>query len=374
VKVLGKVAAVCAGILLTACSQGEEAVPALVRGPQIALPSQSSIVVAWRTNIGTTGVVEYGETPALGSASAGLPRASEHVHTLSGLDPGTQYHYRILMDGAVVSEGHSFWTHPADPAAPFRFVVFGDSGSGAQPQLDVAAQVSVSDPDLVIHTGDVIYVDGAPSELDPHYFTPYRDLIDRIPFYLSFGNHDVRTQNGRPLKDAVYLPGNEKYYSFDFGDTHFIALDTNDSTAPGSAQYLWLEADLQATTATWIIVYFHHPPYSSSNHGSDLTVRAHLTPLFDQHGVDIAFSGHDHNYERTFPLRADQPDPQGVTYVVAGAGGAGRLYASGTSAFTATSESVYHHVQVDIDGSQATLTAIRSDGTVIETVNLTATP
>ena len=366
-------AAVCAVFLLAACRQGEEVAPALVRGPQVALPSQSSIVIAWRSDVPATGAVEYGETPALGSTAAGPAPTSEHVHALTGLDPGTRYHYRILMDGAVVSEGHSFSTHPSDPAAPFRFVVFGDSGSGQQGQLDVAAQVGVSDPDLVIHSGDVIYNNGAPSELDPRYFTPYAHLIDRIPFYLSFGNHDVRTNGGRPLKDAVYLPGNEMYYSFDFGDTHFIALNTNDNVSSGSAQHSWLEADLQATTASWIFVYFHHPPYSSSRHGSDLSVRADLTPLFDQHGVDVVFSGHDHNYERTFPLLADQVDPLGVVYIVTGGGGANNLYPSGTSAFTAASESVHHHIQVDIDGLEATLTAIRSDGTVIETATVTKT-
>ena len=76
------VAAVCAVFLLAACRQGEIApAPALVRGPQVALPSQNSIVIAWRSNVAVAGAVEYGETPALGSTVAGpalLPRENPY--------------------------------------------------------------------------------------------------------------------------------------------------------------------------------------------------------------------------------------------------------------------------------------------------------
>ncbi|MBI4585928.1 MAG: metallophosphoesterase family protein [Planctomycetes bacterium] len=366
--------------------------PAQVRrGPQIAQPAESSVIIAWLSNQPAVGSVEYVES--LGNSAEvfeGAP-ASEHVIRLAGLKENTLYHYRLLHDGVVASEGHFFKTAPADPAAPLRCAVFGDSGSGTAAQLAVAAQVKISDPDLVLITGDVIYNVGAPHELDPAYFIPYRELIDRIPFYPSLGNHDVATAGGQPLLDALYLPRNnytetEHYYSFDRGSVaHFIALDSNEDTTMGQPQWLWLDEDLakaKSAGARWIFAYFHHPPYSSSSHGSSLDRRRNLGPLFDQFHVDFVFNGHDHDYERTYPLAAeevvnadqepDYTDPQGTVYIVTGGGGRD-LYFSGLSDFTAVSESVHHHLQVDVRADKVEITAVRSDGSVLDRMSVAKT-
>lgn len=208
--------------------------------------------------------------------------------------------------------------------------------------------------------------------------------MDRIPFYPALGNHDVLTRGGEPLLEALYLPANdadgtERFYSFEHGDAHFVALDSNGSLEPGSVQRAWLEADLAAASATWLFVYFHHPPYSSSRHGSSVRLRESLGPLFDARGVDIVFVGHDHDYERTFPMAAGQTvdaasdpdyvDPGGTVYIVTGGGGRG-LYGKGTSFFTAYSESSHHFVQVDVAGSTLTLQAARDDGAVIDRMTI----
>ncbi|MCZ6795249.1 MAG: metallophosphoesterase, partial [Planctomycetota bacterium] len=257
--------------------------------------------------------------------------------------------------------------------------------TGSAAQRDVAAQVLLSMPDLVLITGDVVYDSGAPHELDPHYFVPYQRLIDRIPFYVALGNHDIATDGGRPLLDALHLPvndrdGSERFYSFDRGHCHFVALETTGETAPGSVQGDWLEANLAATSATWIFVFFHHPPFSSSRHGSELRVRFDLSPVFDRHGVDLVFSGHDHDYERTFPLRGEQVfdvardpdhvDPGGPIYVVTGGGG-NEVYENGSSEFTAHSASVHHLVQIDVDGLVLTLRAFSSVGQIFDRMTLT---
>jgi len=357
----------------------------VVRGPQVAQVTETSLVLAWLSSAPAVGSVEYGTDPSFGSSASGPGGATEHVLSLSGLLPRTLYYYRVLLDGAVASEGHTFLTAPADPAIAIRIAVLGDSGAGNQAQLDVAAGILSANPEVVLITGDVIYDSGCPGEIDPHYFEPYSNLVDHIPFYPALGNHDVLTQRGQPLLDALYLPANdqdgtERYYSFDHGGVHLVALDSNSSLEAGSPQYAWLEADLTQAGATWLFVYFHHPPYSSSRHGSSTGIRASLEPLFNALGVDIVFTGHDHDYERTFPMSGgqvvdaasdpDYVDPGGTIYIVTGGGGRS-LYPSGTRFFTAYSESVHHFVQVDVDGMQVTLRAIRDDGTVMDTMTIT---
>lgn len=385
---------VAALLLLSVACGGGATAPApqtgrLLRGPQVAQPTTTSIVVAWRSDAAEIGAVEYGPTPALGSEVADAAPTTEHVLTLAGLQPGTRYHYRILLDGVVVSEGHECATCSDDPAAPIVFAALGDTGPGFS-QGAVAARVLAANPDLVVHTGDVIYQNGLEEELDPAYFGPYAGLIDRIPFYLSLGNHDTQLHGGGPLLRAVYLPtnsadGSEKFYSFDRGGIHFVALNTQDVTSPGSVQHTWLDGDLRAAaaTATWIVVFFHRPPYSNSRHGGSGSLRADLVPLFEAHGVDLVLTGHDHNYERTFPLRDGAPvnanqepdyvDPGTPVYVVTGGGGRS-LYQSGSDERTAFSRSVYHFTRVEVQGRRLDLEAVGSDGAVIDRMSITKSP
>ena len=107
--------------------------------------------------------------------------------------------------------------------------------------------------------------------------------------------------------------GIERWYSFDWGDVHFVALD---SERTGPVQAAWLDADLTANQLPWTIVYWHKPPFSSGEHGSDGATRAQFVPILEKHKVPLVLNGHDHDYERTTPQN-------GVTYVVTGGGGVG---------------------------------------------------
>src|SRR5438552_2233036 len=149
------------------------------------------------------------------------------------------------------------------------------------------------------------------------------------------------------------------------------------STAPGSAQSMFPEHDLAASSAAWKFVGFHHPIYSSGTvHGSSLTIRTNLVPLFDAYAVDMVFMGHEHNYERTLPLRADQvvAPGAGTVYVTTGGGGK-NLYPFGPlSFFTAHAESVHHFVRIVVDGDSLTEEMIDVDGTVRDSTTLVKSP
>jgi 3',5'-cyclic AMP phosphodiesterase CpdA len=225
------------------------------------------------------------------------------------------------------------------------------------------------DPQFVLHTGDVVYPDGQASGYDPYFFQPYQTLAKRAPIYPTLGNHDYHTQSGQPYLDAFYLPHNnpadtERYYSFDWGNAHFTALDFN--TGPDAAQLDWLKNDLASTHQPWKFVFYHQAIYSSGPHGYESWVEAKrrlLAPIFEQYGVDVVFNGHDHDYERTHPIN-------NVVYVVSGGGG-GPLYQVEPHLFTAYAESTYHAVLATLDNCTLTLQAVKPDGTIFDTATLT---
>jgi len=339
------------------------------------------MVVAWRTEMPVVGTVACSSGQRLSDPEP----VRDHVFRLTGLAADSEYEYALEHDGIPFGAVHRFRTAPLRGTGAIRFVVVGDCGSRDSVQRDVAASVLRSDADLVLIPGDAIYDRGAEAELNPAYFLPYRTLIDRIPFYLALGNHDVMTENGRPLIESVHLPrnnadGSERFYSFDRGAVHFVALDSNQDLASGSVQGDWLVADLASSAREWVVIFLHHPPYSSSRHGSDRDVRAALAPVCDRYGVDLVLSGHDHVYERTHPMRADAVvgadptgnymDPAGTVYVVTGGGGR-RLYEAGTSGFTAASVAAHHHVAVEVDDNVMTLRAIDRADAVLDSISIT---
>lgn len=352
--------------------------PALTRGPYLQSTMRDSAIVVWQTDIAGDSVLQYGESGFTHAISATASIATTHVISVTGLTAGTIYRYRILTGGTVLHEA-SFATAP-NPGRAFSFVVIGDSGTGFQAQHNVAAQMRALNPDFMLHAGDVIYPSGQAGGYDPYFFAPYAGLLDHMPVFPVLGNHDYVTANGQPYLDAFYLPaagpGGERYYSFDWGAAHFVALDSNQAYQPGSTMYQWLEADLAQSTAKWKFAFFHHAIYTSGLHGRDSYVtpmRDALAPLFEKYEVDVVFNGHDHTYERSTPRRDYVPGASGVIYIVSGGGGAD-LYAVGRSPFTAYSASVHHTVQVQIDGCILSLRAIDTTGSVFDQIALSKCP
>jgi predicted phosphodiesterase len=213
-------------------------------------------------------------------------------------------------------------------ANSIRLAVIGDTGTGEQPQIDVARQMVKSRAafpfEFVIMLGDNLYTGSQPSDYEKDFAVPYKPLLDAaVPFYATLGNHDK-------TNERFYKPFNmndANYYAYKKGQVHFLALDSNymDPT-----QVAWLETKLsEAGNGDWKICYFHHPLFSSATfHGPDTDLRKVLEPLFVKYGVDIVFAGHDHVYERIRPQ-------QGIHYFIEGASGSLRKGNLAPSAITA---------------------------------------
>jgi predicted phosphodiesterase len=278
------------------------------------------------------------------------------VARLERLEPDTLYCYALR--GMTARAG--FRTAPASGGSrPVRFIAFGDSGDGSSYQYTVARQMLTAPFDLILHTGDVAYDDGTWAQLEKGFFEVYAGTIRSFPAFLVAGNHDYATENAAPFRQVFALPDNEtgkgveRWYSFDWGNVHFVALD---SERISRDQVAWLEADLAATRQPWKIVFGHHPPFSSGNHGSDLDFRRHFLPILQRHRVALVLSGHDHHYERSKQMGD-------TTYIVTGGGGHGTREV-GRSDFTQFSVDTLHFVQVEVNGAELFVHAI--DGTGVE--------
>lgn len=205
-----------------------------------------------------------------------------------------------------------------------RFAVIGDYGQAGPVLERVAALVKARSPDFIITTGDNNYPNGDASTIDANigqYFHSfiggYRGaygegaLVNR--FFPSLGNHDYYTLGAAPYLEYFELPNNERYYDVVRGPVHLFALNSDpqepDGVDASSTQAEWLKSKLLGSTCPWKVVYFHHPPYSSGEHGHSLWMRW----PFAEWGASIVYTGHDHHYER-FVV-------DGLTYIVNGVGG-----------------------------------------------------
>jgi hypothetical protein len=318
----------------------------------------SDVIVDVTTPEGTpvTSVVAIPDTTAKPSG------AWQGVARIEALKPGTIYCHALR--GMTARAG--FRTAPSDRASePVRFIAFGDSGTGNENQYRVMEQMLTVPFDLVIHTGDVAYDVGTLRQLERGFFQVYSGLTKSFSFAPTSGNHDYSTDAARPFREAFLLPenggphGRERWYSFDWGHVHFVALDTE---LMGFEQSAWLDEDLAATDKPWTIVYAHRPPYSSGEHGSSIGFRQLFQPILQKHRVPLVLNGHEHHYERVKPQG-------GVTYIVTGGGGRGTR-AVGTSDFTAFSEDVLHFVQVEVHQRELFLHAIDGTGREFDSLRL----
>ncbi len=306
--------------------------PALVtRGPYLQDGTPSSIVVRWRTDGPVDSRVRYGATfGGLDLSEDDAAVTTEHEVVLTGLSPGTRYYYSVgttSSDLVGADPGFSFVTPPgqADPGT-VRIWAFGDFGNADANARAVRDAYLTHDggvyTNLWLTSGDNAYMEGTDLQYQAAVFDTYFETLRRTLFYPSLGNHDSLssdspTQTG-PFFGNFTLPaqgeaggvasGTEAYYSFDYGNVHFICLDSSDSDrSPHGPMLTWARQDALSTTRDWTIAYWHHAPYSRGSHDSDVDpemtqMRQNALPILEEAGVDLVICGHSHDYERSYLL------------------------------------------------------------------------
>jgi predicted MPP superfamily phosphohydrolase len=276
------------------------------------------------------------------------------------------------------------------PAADFNFAAVGDWGCTSNTNNTVNNIVG-KNPELVLALGDYSYN----TTSDDCWFKIVKPIEDKMK--IEIGNHDHRGL-GQLSRYMNHFGVTEQYYSFDYQNVHFIALSTETPFAVNSAQYNFVKNDLSKAASDpnidWIVVYYHRPMYTiPSTHSAISSLRSTYHPLFEQYGVDLVLQGHNHNYQRTYPIifnstRPKHPietstnkttytDPdEGQIFATVGTGGA-ELYPfkdqKDSNYYYAKQYIGYGILNVDITNNGKTLTGkfYSNNGTIIDQFTIT---
>jgi predicted phosphodiesterase len=315
--------------------------PKIVIGPYTQNVTQTSITIIWETDIPTaTNLVEYGETVSYGYMKNGDAGISHHEITITCDFP--MGHYKVISDNQE-SKDYEF-SLISSSLEQFTFVVFGDSRSNRDIRRMVSNQVNTESPDFVIHSGDMVDNGNSWSEWQK-WLADSMPLLQNSTMFGTRGNHE---EDGE-YYSRVFTPPIDKdcWYSFDYGPCHFVIIDDNVPYEEESDQYHWLETDLSFTEKPYKIAVQHEGMYCAGGHNSNMNLRQSLEPLFNQYGVQIVFSGHNHFYQRTEEIN-------GTIYITTAGAGA-PLYTPGDAWFVNYSKKAYHYCAVNISSITGTM-------------------
>lgn len=260
-----------------------------------------------------------------------------HSIKINHLESSKRYFYSIdLGNGTLLSDSTYFFKTAPETGSkePFNFWMTGDTYFGEE-QFNVRDGfkkfIGNKYVNLFLTAGDNVYGGGSVEDYQEHFFSVYKQIsiLRQSGLFPAIGNHDYEAIS-RNMDDpnvgyfnVFNLPekgelggipsGSEAYYSFDYGNVHFIVLDDYAYDPYGKRIYdgenhqkNWLIQDLSANNQDWTIVYFHYPPYTKGTYDSDsqpelIQIREALVPIFDEFKVDFVISAHSHIMERSKP-------------------------------------------------------------------------
>ena len=283
----------------------------------------------WRHGPIVLGIVSYVALLLLLAGLAGIGRNLMNTPSASASDP------TIMAAGDIACDSlRSAESAPEDGAK-----------AASDCQMNLTANLLVREhPAAVLPLGDDQYTNGALQEFERSYDTTWgrvKAITHPVP-----GNHEYLTRGARGYYDYFGEAAGSRsrgYYSFDLGRWHLVALNSNcayiGGCGPGSPEVQWLRADLAQHHNVCTLAYWHHPRFSSGEHGNDLRMKPLWDVLYRYH-ADVVLNGHDHDYER-FALQnpSGLNDPRGLREFVVGTGGAShyslRRYADNSEVFNA---------------------------------------
>lgn len=315
-------------IALFSTVNSEAAEPEQVHLSTTGIPGE--MIVQWGTEEDTMvscpsdNIVEYGtdndnlNLSENGNSNMYLWTTCTHTTQLQNLNPNTTYYYRVGGEG----EWSSVYSFKTIKENPDKIIIgaIADHGTSSNAQ-ETTSNMENENLDLVIHPGDISYANGAGSGNgvgDQSVWDEYQNQIESLtsecPHMYAPGNHeeDAEPYGFDAYESRFFNPGqNSFWYSFDFEFIHFVSISSEHDYEPGSTQHTWLRNDLEDANNNrenypWIVIFAHRPMYSSNGdgdgHGSEIEFREAMEGLLFDYQVDLAIWGHDHHYERTYPV------------------------------------------------------------------------
>ncbi|MNO19032.1 Endo-1,4-beta-xylanase A precursor [compost metagenome] len=372
---------------------------------------KTSQTITWKTtNDVTDGVVQFAKLSEEGTfpsdsrsvAADTKPFHADMLHTvaLTELEPGTTYVYRV-GNGAQWSDTFTFTTESETPD-PFSFFVFGDSQSGRQEESDYAkwgetintAYQAHSDAKFFMNLGDLVELDSSYAHWHK-WFEGAEGVIEKIPQMSATGNHEYYAgYDANQLADNYIaqfnLPQNGPdrlkgtVYSFDYGDVHFVILNSQQAEANVNLpnpmgdilqeQKEWLENDLKNTEKKWKVVLYHKASYySRASRDKDAEpIKQAFQSVFDKYKVDVVFSAHDHTVTRSYPIYNNNfvnSPAEGTVYYLVGRTG-NKNYSDPIrqvwNAYYLNDTEDTNYVHVKVNGDQLTVSMQEKNGRLLD--------
>ncbi len=318
----------------------------LLVGPYLQNVEPTAITVMWETAEPCVGAVRFTGGPAESVTVSEEEPGRVHELRLTGLEPATSYSYEILWERKELGPW-PFRTAPPTGKTPVRIAFYGDSRTNSEVHRRCVAVMMEYEPQLVVNAGDLVNAGKVYEQWKPQFFDPLAPLIRSVPIFTVLGNHE---QNSHHYYQYFDLPGNEAWYTADFGVVHLIALDSCQKTSPDSEQTKWLREALEnAPQDRWVVVVLHSPLFSAHPTRGVATCRWSWQPIFQEYGVDLVITGHDHHYQRCHPVGSLVDEREhGVMHFTTGGGGAG-LYPVHDFPWTDVAVSLHNVTILDFD-------------------------
>lgn len=329
----------------------------------VAQDNSTSRTIMWQSdNSESDAIIEYrqDETDTIQTINATDKAFTDdgsttyiHKATLTGLTPNTKYEYRVGYSNDRRSDWYSLETAGA---SVYDVLIYPDSQSGDYSQWEEIVKDSAHrNPRtaLYISMGDL--VDNGEQDYQWRtWLNSIRPLSATVPLATTLGNHEMYTLDWKMREPYAYLNyfavppnGNEifnrRYYSYDFGDVHYVVLDTqlyesnhednHDTHHPDlyDVQIQWLRQDLAANTKKWTVVLMHRDPfqYAFDRPGASRAAGFDeegvlFMPIFDEFNVDLVLSAHLHSYRNRGHVRNFNRDASGPLYILTGIAGDAR--------------------------------------------------
>jgi len=322
----------------------------ITRGPYLQMLSTHSTRIRFRTDAESKPSLLIGKSP--NSLTRTIKQSSltkEHEIAVDSLSPNTRYYYKVVTATQTLGDSTYFFqtAPPKGDKSKVSFWSTGDMFPG-QAQLDAYEGfkkfIGNKYTNLYLTVGDNVYEGATDKDFQTNFFQVYQNgpVLKQSGVFPAVGNHDYDyTSQKQDDPSIAYfqnfsLPtkgelngvpsSSEAYYSFDYGNVHFICLDSyawgkdNQRLFDGPSEQLsWLLKDLEANKQDWTVVYFHYPIYTKGSYDSDalnpdqvynlrynipiVNLRNLLVPIFDKYQVDLVLTAHSHIYERSKPLK-----------------------------------------------------------------------